>query len=234
MDCFGLFQSSSVPEPVVKSESCVNRTSEVTPSVIVYPQIALVEALEVPAVESLLTVLFTGIDDGKMATAKDKEDAAGKNVSLLFGEISVKGFAKALDPLHLHAGYEATTLFDLGSGLGKLAIQAYCQFLNLKNIVAVEFATSRYLRAIAALERFPQMERNKIIKEKRATFPPLPARTIEFRNDDLFVTSGVESADIVILQTNFYESQFPAIVALLQKFKVGCRVLSCMVWSCRL
>jgi predicted RNA methylase len=35
------------------------------------------------------------------------------------------------------------TLVDLGSGLGKLAMQAFLSYPNLSRVIAVEFAPSR-------------------------------------------------------------------------------------------
>jgi tRNA1(Val) A37 N6-methylase TrmN6 len=53
------------------------------------------------------------------------------------GEILYSGVSRILDTSHLDAS-NACTLFDLGSGCGRLCMQAFLQFKNLDRVVGVE------------------------------------------------------------------------------------------------
>lgn len=66
--------------------------------------------------------------------------------NLLFstaGEILFNGVSRIMDPQHLNAGAPGTrSLFDLGSGCGRLCVQVFLQFPNLVRVVGVEVSTS--------------------------------------------------------------------------------------------
>ena len=57
-----------------------------------------------------------------------------------------------LDNEHLLAS-DATTFMDLGMGTGKVALQAYFEHPNLKRVVGIELARSRWLIGKNALHR---------------------------------------------------------------------------------
>lgn len=76
--------------------------------------------------------------------------------NLLFssaGEILFNGVSRIMDPQHLNAGASGTrSLFDLGSGCGRLCVQVFLQFPNLVRVVGVE--VSRILASSgSALQR---------------------------------------------------------------------------------
>jgi hypothetical protein len=49
------------------------------------------------------------------------------------------GVSRIMDPQHLDAGAPGTrTLYDLGSGCGRLCAQVFLQFPNLDRVVGVE------------------------------------------------------------------------------------------------
>ena len=52
------------------------------------------------------------------------------NCSLLFGEVLPDGVSKMLDSDHLDAS-NATVLYDLGMGCGRLCMQAFLEYPNL-------------------------------------------------------------------------------------------------------
>ena len=60
---------------------------------------------------------------------------------LLYGEVLPAGVSRMLDARHLDAS-KADTLYDLGSGLGKLVMQAFLQFPNLKKVSSYLAQTS--------------------------------------------------------------------------------------------
>ena len=58
------------------------------------------------------------------------------------GEILFNGVSRIMDSQHLNAGAPGTrSLFDLGSGCGRLCVQVFLQFPNLVRVVGVEVST---------------------------------------------------------------------------------------------
>lgn len=72
------------------------------------------------------------------------------STSLLYGEILPVGIDKALNNDHLDAE-NCACLLELGSGLGKLAIQAFFQFSNITKVEGIEFSEGRYKESERAL-----------------------------------------------------------------------------------
>eukprot|EP00455_Lapot_gusevi_P004573 TRINITY_DN11885_c0_g1_i2.p1 TRINITY_DN11885_c0_g1~~TRINITY_DN11885_c0_g1_i2.p1 ORF type:complete len:159 (+),score=21.91 TRINITY_DN11885_c0_g1_i2:72-548(+) len=110
-------------------------------------------------------------------------------------------------------------------GLGKLAIQAFLQFPNLKKIVGVEFAPTRYTRARTALQRIsshkPSLTFDYVQDAKEDN-----GRVLEFRQGNLFHATDARDADIIILQTDFKEPQYPELITFLNGLKKGVRMLT--------
>ena len=78
--------------------------------------------------------------------------------SYLFGEVLPAGVSKMLDEDHLDAA-SARVMFDLGMGCGRLCMQAFLQFVNLREVVGVELSSSRTSVAMEAMERlYEQVE----------------------------------------------------------------------------
>lgn len=82
----------------------------------------------------------------------DYHEAEVARSSLLFGEVTQAGVDKILDDDHLYAN-NAGIIYDLGSGNGKLAMQAFLQYPNVRKVVGVEIAVSRSIRSFAAASR---------------------------------------------------------------------------------
>jgi predicted RNA methylase len=58
------------------------------------------------------------------------------------GEILFNGVSRIMDPQHLDSGAPGTrTLYDLGSGCGRLCVQVFLQFTNLDKVVGVEVSS---------------------------------------------------------------------------------------------
>lgn len=76
-------------------------------------------------------------------TAEDRAEADRSGSSLLYGEVLPSGVHRMMDDDHLRAG-SAAVLFDLGAGLGKLAVQCFLQYPNLRRVVGVELAWTRF------------------------------------------------------------------------------------------
>lgn len=82
----------------------------------------------------------------------DNAEAVKTKSSLAFGEVLPIGVDLALDASHLDAR-AASVFYDLGSGNGKFAIQAFLQFPNLTRVVGVELTFSRGIQGMCALSR---------------------------------------------------------------------------------
>lgn len=63
--------------------------------------------------------------------------------SLLYGELLPRGVNKAMGPTHLDAA-KARTVFDLGMGTGKVAMQVFLQFPNLTRVYGIELSQARF------------------------------------------------------------------------------------------
>ena len=96
----------------------------------------------------------------KVITSHDKYIATEYNSDLLYGEILPIGVTRAFDSQHLNVS-SAHTLCDLGSGLGKLAIQAFLQYPNLQRVVGVELSYARCELGFDAIRRMNNKLTNK-------------------------------------------------------------------------
>ncbi|MDR3741757.1 MAG: hypothetical protein P4L40_22285, partial [Terracidiphilus sp.] len=67
------------------------------------------------------------------------------------------GITKLLSVDYLSAG-TGSVLFDLGMGVGKFVLQAFVQYPNLKYIVGIELAESRFNVAEQALLRLVALQ----------------------------------------------------------------------------
>ena len=106
---------------------------------------------------------------------EDRILATKSQSSLLYGEVLFEGAAKLFDSQHLNAE-KGTVLVDLGSGVGKLALQAFLQFPNLSKVVGVELSPSRVTEAHSALQKLAtsystsfQFNSNQDVKEDHDT-----------------------------------------------------------------
>ena len=74
---------------------------------------------------------------------EDVAAARQSSSSLLYGEILPEGITKMMHRERLN-GRAASSLVDLGAGTGKLVLQCFLQFENLRSVVGVEISPSRY------------------------------------------------------------------------------------------
>ena len=72
------------------------------------------------------------------------------NNNLLYGEVLPVGVDKAMNESHLDAN-RCVNFLELGSGLGKLAMQVYLQFPTIKSVVGVELSSGRSRRSFQSL-----------------------------------------------------------------------------------
>ena len=162
------------------------------------------------------------------------------------------GVNKALNNSHLEAN-ECKSLLELGSGLGKLALQAFYQYPNINRLVGVEFSVGRYRQAQRALQRlaamypteckfFSCMDRQICCLEQFTSDPLLGeekhgahtiegrigTRTIHFERFDFFQLerSKIHDADIIIMEADIPQQKHKTLFSLLSAMKCGARLLS--------
>ena len=70
--------------------------------------------------------------------------------SLLYGEFTARGLNKALDENHLKAHRSCRIMYDMGMGVGKAAMQAFLQCVNMERVVGIELTSGRYSIAVEA------------------------------------------------------------------------------------
>ena len=107
--------------------------------------------------------------------------AAGSNPSF-YGEINFEGVDMLLAKLNLGP---QDILYDLGSGIGKFAMQAYL-FTNTSKVIGIELSKARHNLATVAKTKFEKDDQ----KWMQA------GRTLEFRQED-FATSDISDATIL-------------------------------------
>mmetsp|Transcript_49099 Transcript_49099/g.72946 ORF Transcript_49099/g.72946 Transcript_49099/m.72946 type:complete len:415 (-) Transcript_49099:82-1326(-) len=181
----------------------------------------------------------------------DKQEALHLGASLLYGEVLFEGVSKMLSSQFLAAG-NSDILYDLGMGTGKLAVQAFFEHPNLKHVVGVEIAFSRYniaeRAAVNLVAKYPK--KFKLLKWTKGTLiavatldpktgdfaPQAQRRVLEFRREDLFKSFDAIVADIIILQTDFPVQVHDSLCNMASRFRRGTRVLSYLnfhkIWDC--
>ena len=89
-------------------------------------------------------------------TPDDQSLAVEHKCDLLYGEVLPEGVSRMFDTEHLDLN-SARTVYDLGSGLGKLAMQAYLQYSHLDWVCGVELARSRSSKGFEALRKLSKL-----------------------------------------------------------------------------
>jgi len=168
-------------------------------------------------------------------TEEDKRSACENHGSLLYGELLPRGVNKALDERHLDAR-RAATLFDLGMGTGKVAMQAFLQFPNLKRVYGVELSHARYklaeesvlaLASPATDSHEPSIRVTSHVRGQSLIVTKTTTKqTLHIAHGNLFATPDVETADVVMLETEIPSDAFGQFSALLDAAHEGSRVLT--------
>jgi hypothetical protein len=120
-------------------------------------------------------------------TSEDNRIAANTRSDLLYGEVLPEGVVRMLDADHLDVAH-ARTVYDLGSGLGKLALQAFLQYPHLEWVGGVELAQSRSSRAFEALRRLTNLQNGTFTTSQNFPESVLTAARAVFANDSTSMT----------------------------------------------
>lgn len=185
---------------------------------------------------------------GDVKTIADESQAVARRASLLFGEILPAGVTKVLDDDHLNAR-RATTLVDLGAGMGKLALQAFLEWPSLAIVYGIELCQSRHAEARTFLGDLAMTNPDAINlshdaddavqldlhlpssderKENEGDGSDETWRTLRLEHGDMFAPAAVAratAADIVVCQTDVPAGRRPDLVALLAALRPGTRFL---------
>jgi hypothetical protein len=191
---------------------------------------------------------------GHTCLQKDEEEIAkAANASLCFGEVLPQGAFKLFDKDHLDLA-NATTVFDLGSGLGKLTLLAFLMYPNLKQVVGVELSPSRCEKSFDAMSKASwycaiHHNKNGDVTYELNTDPKRGIELMEIRSNgvrntrqsskmnkstrsyfsccgDLFKMKEAWTADVVICETKFPEEIFPQLCEFMDKLAVGTRLVT--------
>ena len=164
-------------------------------------------------------------------TNEDKCVADESGSSLLYGEVLPRGVCRMLDRRHLDAA-AGRTLFDLGMGTGKLAMQAFIQHPNLTYVYGVELAGSRYEIAEAAVLNLVRLYPEDYAVSKHhpddsiAVATRKDGRILKFERGNLLEAPDLDEVDIAILQTNIPDETYPLLCEKLLALRPGARLLT--------
>ena len=168
----------------------------------------------------------------KVISAAEHSSTLHKKCGLLtYGEVVPDGVTKMLASSYLD-GQTASSLLDLGMGTGKVCLQAFLERTNLKFVLGVELAKSRFSIAEVALLRLAELNPNRFrfspatpissseeTTQECAISPCVKAsiieiatgRCLEIRCGDIFECVNDEelaAAEVAILNTCFPPSCF--------------------------
>ena len=163
-----------------------------------------------------------------------EEKKCEQKASLVYGELHPEGVSKLLSRECADASC-ADTLLDLGAGKGRLILQAFLTFPNLKKAIGVEFSPSRFKSAVEAMMLMATLNPHLFVYtcvryssgveiaqlETRDT----SKRVMQMRLDDLFNYADIGSADIIICETDIPIQRRTELSSKLTKLKLGARLI---------
>lgn len=129
----------------------------------------------------------------------------------MFGELLPKGVEHLCNPTHLNVA-KASNFYDLGAGYGRMMMQVFWSFPNVKLVVGVELCRDRYeIGAKAILHlcdlvpsclkitgRYQNSLIVHMVQDPTTRKELVPPRVLEWHNADLFTfTQRIHTADIV-------------------------------------
>lgn len=201
-------------------------------------------------------------------TDSDRALAEDAHSSLLYGELLPRGINKALGALRLR-GAEAAVVYELGMGIGKVAMQIFLQFSStseggegrgselspeepgreggrtrkrktrLRRVYGVELSSARFVMAEAAAhrlckERPGEFRMTEWVKGRRVVVESIAdvgrggreGAVLEMEVGNLLEVQGLETADIVLLETDLGAAVHHDLCMLLRRMKSGARAFT--------
>lgn len=169
-------------------------------------------------------------------TEADRIMAKSLKGSLLYGELLPRGANKAFDPQHLNAK-NAKVLFDLGSGTGKIAIQAFLQFRNLEYVFGIELSNGRYsiaeesvlnMTVLLGKDSFDidLIPGRRIIVTEKPKDEDSSKRILHLECGNMMSVRNIDLADIVMLETDIPQVLHLKLCELIDGMHDGARILT--------
>jgi len=148
-----------------------------------------------------------------------------QNIDPLYGEITLKGL-HTLSTKYCMDLYDASVVYDLGAGCGKLLLMIYMLFPNIKNLIGYEISESRYNIAVEAYKKYSELKHKNISPIENIFTDPTSDRTITLKMMSIFDISQEElqKADKIFLAVNFLNDE--PIMKLYDNMKNGTRILT--------
>lgn len=165
---------------------------------------------------------------GDVVTAEEERQKGDQKVSLVYGELHPDGVSKLLSRDSANAA-TAEHLVDLGAGKGRLVLQAFLTYPNLKLAVGIEFSESRFKCATECMANLARLNPLLFTYSYNRGAARLETRfgnrVMEMRLGDLFGYGSLSSADIVICQTDIPAQRRAELSTMLTKIKCGARLV---------
>lgn len=199
-------------------------------------------------------------------TKNERDCAANSNVKLTFGELTSYGVTKALIDLGIkHYKFNnndnndinetGCVFYDLGTGSGKVPIQAFLQFKQIRKCVGIEFTQTRYNLCVSNInnliehgykgrkfEKITSIDDNdcnvKCIKIRECNVKGNYnfERTCEFWCGNMFdYPNGIIDSDICNIAVDFASSMNSKLIEFMENTKIGCTFLTyhnISMWDC--
>ena len=159
-------------------------------------------------------------------TLGHKADASAGH--LMYGELLPGGVSKALHRLGAKslASDAGATLLELGSGTGKVALQAFLECPGVSRVVGVEISRGRHETALAAVSRLSEQPGFSVshAADGSVVLRDAVGRSLELQLGDLTATpaSLVRDAAFVLLQVVLPEQVATSTQRLLLSASEGC------------
>lgn len=146
---------------------------------------------------------------GFTITEKERTDVRDKGGNPTYGEITYKGADELLRTLDLKP---TDVFYDLGSGVGKLVVQAILT-TPIKKAVGVELSPTRHEHAVS-------------IKKELATRDLLKDKELEFVNQNVSQAALSDATVIFMCSTCFSDELMKSLTDKFSKLKKGVRVIT--------
>jgi hypothetical protein len=142
--------------------------------------------------ETLFNFLYSKIDGYSTASASQAA-RPGSREELLYGEIPFYTWQRILDRVKPK---QDGIFYDLGSGIGRVAMQSH-MICNFKKSIGIELLDGLHNKALEVEETFEKIVKPQIVKN-------LEGRELLLRKDNI-LTANFSDADFVLLSHPFKE-----------------------------
>jgi hypothetical protein len=163
--------------------------------------------------ETLFNFLYCKVD-GYRTASLSQAATPGSREALLYGEIPFATWQKIVERIKPK---EAAIFYDLGSGIGRVAMQSHLLF-DFKKSIGIELLDGLHKKALEVEKTFETIVKPQIAKS-------LEGRELIFRKDNI-LTTDFSDADLILLshpfkiEENFLELEEKFLKTLKPKTKI--------------